>query len=137
SLCHRGAAVRRRQGVAVQAAHRPAARSAALAGLAGALRGVGLPLAERAAGAAGGERPQAAEVSMAGEEQRPAPRRAGSDVPFLLALAVIGGAYVLLIVAMLVADAFFTSPQHILGALASPEIQYAIRLSLVSCSITA
>src|SRR5262249_27728251 len=65
------------------------------------------------------------------------PRRAGSDVPFLLALAVIGGAYVLLIVAMLVADAFFTSPQHILNALASPEIQYAVRLSLISCSITA
>lgn len=63
--------------------------------------------------------------------------RSGSDLPFLLALSVLGGLYVLLIVAMLLADAAFTSPWHLWQALASPEIRYAIKLSLISCSITA
>jgi molybdate transport system permease protein len=58
-------------------------------------------------------------------------------VPFVCALAVIGGVYVLLIVAMLVADASFTTPKNLLEELASPQIQYAIKLSLLSCSITA
>jgi len=40
-------------------------------------------------------------------------------------------------VAMLAADLFFTTPDHLLGALQSPEIKYAIKLSLLSCSITA
>lgn len=63
--------------------------------------------------------------------------RVGSDAPFLWALSIIGGAYVLLIIAMLVADASFTSPSDLLGELASPQIQYAIKLSLLSCTITA
>jgi molybdate transport system permease protein len=60
-----------------------------------------------------------------------------SDAPFFAALSVIGGAYVLLIVAMLLADASFTSPGHLGRALASREIRYAVKLSLISCSITA
>jgi molybdate transport system permease protein len=62
--------------------------------------------------------------------------RGRSDVPFFLALGVLGGAYVLLIVALLLAKASFTSPSHIIRALASEEIRYAIRLSLLSCSLT-
>lgn len=58
------------------------------------------------------------------------------DIPFLAGMAVIGSLYVLLIVAMLVADASFTSPRHLWQALASREIQYAVKLSLVSCSLT-
>jgi molybdate transport system permease protein len=64
-------------------------------------------------------------------------RRVGSDVPFLAGLSVLGGTYLFLIVAMLIADASFTSPEHLWAALASREIRYAIRLSLISCSITA
>lgn len=60
-----------------------------------------------------------------------------SDVPFIAALAVIGGLYVALIVAMVLADCAFTSPGHLMRALASREIQYSIKLSLVSSSITA
>ena len=60
-----------------------------------------------------------------------------SDWPFFASFAVLGGAYVALIVAMVLANIFFTSPRHIFQALASPEIRYAIRLSLISCSITA
>jgi len=41
-----------------------------------------------------------------------------------------------LIVAMLVAQASFTTPDHLLKALDSEDIRYAIRLSLLSCSLT-
>lgn len=63
-----------------------------------------------------------------------APRR--SDVPFFVALSILGGTYLVLILAMLAADASFTSPAHIWKALASENIRYAIKLSLISCSIT-
>src|SRR5262249_32391407 len=59
------------------------------------------------------------------------------DAPFLACLAVLGGSYVVLIVAMLAADAAYSSPSHLLAALRSREIRYAVRLSLLSCSITA
>ena len=43
----------------------------------------------------------------------------------------------LLIVAMLAADASYTSPSRLWQALGSPAIRYAVWLSLISCSITA
>jgi molybdate transport system permease protein len=55
---------------------------------------------------------------------------------FLLCLALLGGTYVLLIVAMLAADLLFTSPGDFVDALGSPEIRYSIRLSLISCTIS-
>src|ERR1700733_4191792 len=55
---------------------------------------------------------------------------------FLLCLALLGGTYVLLIVAMLLADLVFTSPGDFVDALSSPEIRYSIRLSLISCTIS-
>jgi molybdate transport system permease protein len=64
------------------------------------------------------------------------PPRVRSDLPFFAGLIVLGGAYVLLIVAMLLAEILYTSPDDFAGALASEEIRYAIKLSLVSCSIT-
>src|SRR2546423_3263899 len=64
-------------------------------------------------------------------------RRVGSDAPFLAGLCVIGGLYVVLVVAMVLADAAFTSPRHIWQALGSAEIRYAIKLSLISCSVAA
>ncbi|MHC1762773.1 MAG: ABC transporter permease [Verrucomicrobiia bacterium] len=72
----------------------------------------------------------------------PAPPRskgvlAQSDAPFLLCFGLLGGVYVLLIAAMLVADASFTSPEHFWAAFQSREIRYAIRLSLLSCTLTA
>ncbi len=59
-----------------------------------------------------------------------------SDAPFFIGLGVLGGTYLLLILAMLLAMASFTSPDHLLAALGSEEIQYAIKLSLLSCSLT-
>jgi len=58
------------------------------------------------------------------------------DWPFFAGLAILSGVYILLIVAMLMADLSFTTPHHLLRALASPEIQYSIKLSLVSCTLT-
>lgn len=63
--------------------------------------------------------------------------RAGSDVPFLTVMSGLGGSYVLLIVAMLAADIAFTSPAHFAAALSKPEIQFAVRLTLITCTISA
>ena len=65
------------------------------------------------------------------------PHRAGSDVPFFIVMGGLGGSFVLLIVAMLAADLAFTSPKHFVAALSKPEIQRAIQLTLISCSISA
>ena len=62
--------------------------------------------------------------------------RVGSDMPFLIGLSLIGGLYLFFIIAMIVADMSYTSPGHFLKALSSREIRYAIRLSLISCSLT-
>jgi molybdate transport system permease protein len=59
-----------------------------------------------------------------------------SNAVFYVCLGLLGGSYVALIVAMLAADLFFTSPGDLVTALASPEIRYAITLSLVSCSLS-
>lgn len=59
-----------------------------------------------------------------------------SDVPFYMALGVLSGVYVLLILGMLLAQAAFTTPGHLLAALDSPEIRYSIQLSLLSCTLT-
>jgi molybdate transport system permease protein len=67
----------------------------------------------------------------------PAGHRPPPDWPFLLLLGIVGGSYVALVVAILAADASFTTPGHLLATLKSPEIRYAVWLSLVSCSITA
>lgn len=64
------------------------------------------------------------------------PLRVASDAPFWAALVILGGVYVVLIVAMLAAQASFTSPGHLLKALDSDNIRYAIKLSLLSCSLT-
>lgn len=60
-----------------------------------------------------------------------------SDRVFLASFALLGGTYLLLLLAMLAADLAYTSPGHLWRALQSPEIRYAIRLSLLSCSLTA
>ena len=62
--------------------------------------------------------------------------RARSDAPFYASFAILGSTYVFLIVAMLVADLGFTTSSHLWQALSSPEIRYAIKLSLISCTIT-
>jgi molybdate transport system permease protein len=64
----------------------------------------------------------------------PSARR--SDRLFYASFAILGGCYLLLLLATLVADLFYTSPGHLWSALQSQEIRYAIRLSLISCTLT-
>lgn len=64
------------------------------------------------------------------------PHRVRGDLPFYLCFGILGGTYLLLIVAMLVAEAAFTKPHHLLEALDSREIQYALRLSLLSSALS-
>jgi len=59
------------------------------------------------------------------------------DWPFTTAFWIVGGVYLALVLAMVAADVAFTSPSHITRALATPEIRYAIKLSLISCTISA
>lgn len=59
------------------------------------------------------------------------------DHVFLLSFSILGGSYLLLLLATLFADLAYTSPGHLWRALQSPEIRYAIRLSLLSCTLTA
>ncbi|NRA40636.1 MAG: ABC transporter permease [Planctomycetes bacterium] len=63
--------------------------------------------------------------------------RVPSDKPFLIGFAVIGGSYVLLIVLMILADISRTSPSAMMEALADKNIQYSIKFSLISCTISA
>jgi molybdate transport system permease protein len=75
-----------------------------------------------------------------GEEVTPPSPRLrfrGSAVPFYAALGLIGGLYVGLIAALLIADLAHTPPDHLLRALESPQIRSAIGLSLLTCSLAA
>ena len=60
-----------------------------------------------------------------------------SDIPFFLGLIVLGGSYLVLIVAMLVAEASYTSPNELVRALNDPRLRHAIWLSMFTCTATA
>ena len=79
-------------------------------------------------------------------DARPAPSSADwgvADLPrphdalFLAGLIGMLGLYVLLIVSLLGALACFTSGKDLATALASEEIRYAFRLSMISCTLSA
>lgn len=59
------------------------------------------------------------------------------DLPFFTVMVAIAASYIALIVAMLVADAGFTSFAEIRKTLADPNIRFSIWLSLISCTISA
>jgi molybdate transport system permease protein len=60
-----------------------------------------------------------------------------SDKPFVIGLALLGGLYVAIILAMIGADAFYAARGGIWQTLTSPEIRYAIGLSLFTSSASA
>ena len=68
--------------------------------------------------------------------QPSSPGRRGSDRAFFVCLGLLGGVYVVLLASTVLADAFYTTPGHLWRALQSPEIRHAIRLSLLTCSLT-
>ncbi len=59
-----------------------------------------------------------------------------SDLPFYLILSIISLTYLLLILAMIWADLNFTNTGAVVSALKSKEIQFAIKLSLFTCTVT-
>lgn len=67
----------------------------------------------------------------------PRPLRTGSEWPFLLACAAIGGSYVLLLVALLTADVASTSWADLAAAVGKPEIRFAVRMTLITCTLAA
>ena len=62
-------------------------------------------------------------------------RKVPSDKPFILGLSFIFGMYLLLILGMLVADASYTSFDDIKKTLSNPDIQYSIKVTMLSCFI--
>lgn len=60
-----------------------------------------------------------------------------SDRAFLQSLALMGSLYVILIIGMIFADISEIHPRHMLAAFSDKEIQYAVKLSLFSCFVTA
>lgn len=63
--------------------------------------------------------------------------RTGADWPFFVTSGVIGGGYVLLLLALLAADVASTSLEDLTAALTKPEILFAVRMTLVSCTLAA
>jgi molybdate transport system permease protein len=60
-----------------------------------------------------------------------------ADRLFVAGLVTFGGVYILLIALLLLADLCFTRTAHFTETLGRPELQYAIRLTLVTCTISA
>jgi molybdate transport system permease protein len=58
------------------------------------------------------------------------------DRPFIVALSILGGAYVVLILAMVLANAQYVTRKGLVG-FGTPEIQFAIWFSLLTSSISA
>ena len=85
-----------------------------------------------------GQRPEPDEARALTSPPRPGrqhePGRR-SDALFHAGLVGLLGSYVLLIVGLLAALGSFTTLGHLVQAMASEEIRYAFRLSLVSCTL--
>jgi molybdate transport system permease protein len=77
------------------------------------------------------------QMTQIGADQIKRGARVRGDAPFFVALGVIGATYIFLIAAMLVADVAYTTPKDVREALGSEPIRYAIKLSLISCTVTA
>lgn len=66
-----------------------------------------------------------------------ASRSKSSDIPFFLIMGGLSSTFVLLVVLLIAADVMFTSFADFQEALQKPETQAAIRLTLLSCSVSA
>ncbi|EDM28123.1 molybdenum ABC transporter, permease protein [Lentisphaera araneosa HTCC2155] len=75
------------------------------------------------------------QVVKNGEGVRAKMRKVPSDKPFIIGLAFIFSLYLLLILGMLVADANYTSFADIAKTLENPNIQYSLKITMLSCFI--
>ena len=76
-------------------------------------------------------------VGFAAASRTLATLRRHTDAEFLAVLWLIGYFYLFLLAAMLLADAFYTTPGHLIAALDTEEIRYATMLSMKSCTLAA
>ena len=75
-----------------------------------------------------------APANVSHEDVRP---RRRSDTPFFLVMSGISACFVMLIVLLLAADVMFVSFGDFVAALKKPEIQYAFKLTIITCTIAA
>ena len=59
-----------------------------------------------------------------------------SDLPFYVLFGLISGFYVVMILAMLIAESTFTTADEFFSFLGREEVQFSIRLSLLSCAMS-
>lgn len=59
-----------------------------------------------------------------------------NDLLFYVPFLVLGGCYLLLIVAMVAAEFAYTSPEHLLAQLRNPYLRDSIVLTLISCTLS-
>lgn len=59
-----------------------------------------------------------------------------SDVPFIIGLCLLGGFYVVMILLMVLADLHYTDASSLKQILGKREIQFSIKLSLISCTLS-
>lgn len=73
------------------------------------------------------------------QAERTGIEKSRSDVPFYAGLGILASVYLVLIASLIVADVYYATKEssRVWEVLASPEIRYAIKLSLISCSISA
>ncbi len=71
------------------------------------------------------------------DNTQPLLARRRSDVPFFLVMSGLSSCFILLIVLLLAADILFTSPSEFIKTVSKPEIQFAFRLTLFSCTAAA
>ncbi len=76
-------------------------------------------------------------TSSPGEVLSPQRSRPVWDGLFMSGLAVVGGSYVLLIAALLGADLAYITPGDLRAVFAKPEIMAALRLTLLTCTLSA
>lgn len=81
---------------------------------------------------------EAGRPDAAAAPQTPAisPRAGQSDGLFFVGLSTLLGSYVALIAGLLIALGSFTSMGHLWAATGTEEIRYALKLSLISCTLS-
>ena len=82
-----------------------------------------------------GKAPTNVDVTSKAESVTTKIRKVPSDKPFIFGLAFIFSLYLLLILGMLVADANYTSFADIAKTLENPNIQYSLKITMLSCFI--